>query len=125
MMIRDKVSIKKERRIRVKKRVRKKIYGTSETPRLTVYKSNRYLYVQAIDDSSGKTIASATTLEKAFEEFGRNRKSLKAAEKLGEVIAERIKEIGIKKIVFDRNGYPFHGRVKTIADAARKAGLKF
>ncbi|MCD6453962.1 MAG: 50S ribosomal protein L18 [Candidatus Aminicenantes bacterium] len=124
-MIKDKIRIKKERRLRVKKRIRKKIFGTAERPRLTIYKSNRYLYVQAVDDESGRTIAFASTLEKSFEEFGKNRKNLKAAEKLGELIAQRLKEKGIERVVFDRNGYPYHGKLKALADAARKAGLKF
>lgn len=124
-MIKDKVKVKKARRIRIKKRIRKKIFGTAERPRLTVYKSNRYLYVQAIDDEAGRTLAYATTLEKSFEEFGRNRKNIKAAEKLGEIIAQRLREKGIETVVFDRNGYPYHGKVKALADAARKAGLKF
>ncbi len=124
-MIKDKVEEKKRKRLRIKKRIRKKISGTSERPRLTVYKSNRYLYVQAVDDEAGRTLAFATTLTEDFKEFGYNRKSIKAAEKLGEKIGKMLLEKGIKKVVFDRNGYPYHGRVKAIADGARKAGLEF
>ncbi len=124
-MIKDKVELKKKRRLRIKKRIRKKITGTAERPRLTVYKSNRYLYVQAVDDEQARTIAFATTLTKDFEEFGYNRKSIKAAEKLGEKIGKLLLEKGIKRVVFDRNGYPYHGRVKAVADGARKAGLEF
>ncbi len=124
-MIKDKVEIKKRRRFRIKKRIRKKIYGTAERPRLTLYKSNRYIYVQAVNDDEGRTIAFATTLTKDFEEFGRNRKNIKAAEKLGEKIGKMLIEKGIKRVVFDRNGYPYHGRVKAVAEGARKAGLEF
>ncbi len=124
-MIKDKVEEKKRKRLRIKKRIRKKIFGTAERPRLTVYKSNRYLYVQAVDDEEGRTIAFATTLTEDFREFGYNRKNLKAAEKLGEKIGKMLLEKGIKKVVFDRNGYPYHGRVKAVADGARRAGLEF
>ncbi len=124
-MIKDKVEEKKRRRLRIKRSIRKKLAGTAERPRLTVYKSNRYLYVQAVDDERGHTLAFATTVTSDFKEFGYSRKSIKAAEKLGEKIGKILVDKGIKRVVFDRNGYPYHGRVKAIADGARKAGLEF
>ena len=124
-MVKDKVEVKKARRLRIKKRIRKKIFGTAERPRLTVYKSNRYIYVQAIDDERGVTLAAASTLEKEFREKHPNTKNKEAAAALGKIIAERLLSKGIKTVVFDRNGYPYHGRVKALADAAREAGLKF
>ncbi len=124
-MIKDKVEEKKKRRIKIRKRIKQKIIGTAERPRLTVYKSTRYIYAQAVDDSVGRTVAFASTLEKSFLELGKNRKNLKAAEKLGELIGKRLLERGVNSITFDRNGYPYHGKVKALAEAVRKAGLKF
>ncbi|ADN01481.1 50S ribosomal protein L18 [Spirochaeta thermophila] len=116
--------IKEKRRKRLKRklRVRKNVYGTPERPRMTVFKSNRHLYVQVIDDSKGHTLVAASTLEKDLSSL---RKCVADAEKLGEVIGKRALEKGIKRIAFDRNGYPYHGIVKAIAEGARKAGLEF
>ena len=113
---------KQKRRLKRKLRIRKKIRGTSDRPRITVYKSNRYTYIQAIDDTKGVTIASASNIQKEFREI-KNR--VEDAGKLGEIIAKRLKEKKIETAVFDRNGYVYHGIVKAIADGARKAGLKF
>ena len=103
----------------------KKNKGTEERPRLVVFKSNRYIYVQAVDDSKGVTIASASSLEKEVKESLNSTKNIDAAKKVGELIAKRLIEKKIEKVVFDRNGYIYHGRVKALADAAREAGLKF
>lgn len=118
-----------ELRLKRKKRIRKKILGTPEKPRVCLYKSLRYLYVQAIDDIGGKTLVSASTLEKEFKEkFGKNSyniKNLKSARVLGNIFGERLKEKKIEKIVFDRSGYSYHGRVKEIADGIREKGILF
>ena len=104
------------------KRVRGKIAGTTDCPRLDVFRSNKHIYAQVIDDSTGKTLCSASTVEKAFEGYGGNKE---AAKKVGTLIAKRALEKGITEVVFDRGGYIFHGRVKELADAAREGGLKF
>jgi len=111
-------------RRRVHERIRKKLLGTSERPRLNVYRSLNHIYVQVIDDLEGKTLVSASTAEgkKGSHPNGGN---LAAAKNVGKTIAERAKSKGIDKVVFDRGGYIYHGRVKALADAAREAGLKF
>ncbi len=115
---------KLERRQRIKKRVRKHISGTDTKPRLSVFRSNRQIYVQAIDDLHGVTLASASSLEKEITEKLKGDKK-EQARLVGELIAKRLVEKGITEAVFDRNGYLYHGRVKELADAARKGGLKF
>jgi len=102
--------------------VRKTISGTAERPRLTVFKSNKYLYVQAIDDEAGVTLAAASTLEEALKG---NRPTVATGSKLGELIGSRLGEKKISTVVFDRNGYNYHGIVKAIADGTRKTGIKF
>ena len=111
---------KDQRRLKIKYRVRNKISGTAERPRLTVFRSNKQIYVQIIDDLSGKTLAAASSL-------GMTEKMPKKeqAAKVGELIAKKAQEAGITSVVFDRNGYLYHGRVKEVADAARNGGLKF
>ncbi len=111
---------KNERRIKIKTRVRGKISGTSETPRLSVYRSNKQIYAQVIDDITGKTLASASSL-KIEDKLPKK----EIAAKVGELIAQNAKEAGVEKVAFDRNGYLYHGRIKELADAARKGGLKF
>ncbi len=107
-------------------RVRTRVEGTAERPRLCVFRSNKYLYVQVIDDLAGKTLAAAATSQKAMrEQLGGKCSNLAAASLLGKTIAERAKERGVAKVCFDRGGYRYHGRVKAIADAAREAGLEF
>ena len=103
-------------------RVRGKISGTPECPRLNVFRSNANIYAQIIDDVNGVTLVSANTLEKGFEGATGN---IEAAKKIGTVLAERAKEKGIEEVVFDRGGYIFHGRVAALAEGAREAGLKF
>ena len=112
----------KAQRLNRHKRVRGKISGTPERPRLNVFRSENNMFVQVIDDVAGVTLVSASTQEKSFEMYGGN---CAAAAKLGEIIAERAKAKGIENVVFDRGGYLYHGRVKALAEAAREAGLKF
>ncbi len=114
------MSTKLEKRIKIKKRIRGKIQGTQECPRLTVYRSNKQIYAQVIDDISGTTLAAASSLKI---EDKLPKKELAA--KVGELIALSAIEAGVENVSFDRNGYLYHGRVKELANAARKAGLKF
>ena len=117
------MATKKEiRRFKLKMRIRKKVSGTAERPRLTVFRSNKEIYAQLIDDVKGVTLASASTVEKTFERKGTK---IEQAIVIGKNIAERAKSIGIEAVVFDRNGYLYHGRVKSLADSARENGLKF
>ena len=109
-------------RIKRHSRVRGKISGTAERPRLSVFRSESNIYAQIIDDAAGVTLASASTVEKAFEGNGSN---CEAAKKIGAVIAERALQKGIEEVVFDRGGYIYHGRVKALAEGAREGGLKF
>ena len=104
------------------KRVRAKISGTAECPRLDVFRSNKHIYAQVIDDEAGKTLCSASTLDKSIEGYGGNKE---AAAKVGRLVAERALELGIKTVVFDRGGYVYHGRVQALAEGAREAGLDF
>jgi len=110
---------KVERRIKIKYRIRKKVNGTPERPRMSVFRSNKQIYVQVINDETGKTLVSASSL--GLEKMPK----VQQAEKVGEMIAEKAKAAGITAVVFDRNGYLYHGRVKQLADAARKGGLNF
>lgn len=106
-------------------RVRKKVFGTPERPRLCVYKSLRYIYAQIIDDTKGHTLVAASSLEPKLRKTLKSTKDTEAAKAVGRLIAERALAKGIKKVVFDRGGYPYHGRVAALADAAREAGLEF
>ena len=103
-------------------RVRNKISGSSEIPRLNVFRSNVHIYAQIIDDSTGKTLVSASTLEKGFDDAGTKKES---AKKIGIAVAKKAIDAGIKKVVFDRGGYNYHGRVKELAEGAREGGLEF
>ena len=109
-------------RLRRKKRIRNKIQGTPDCPRLTVFRSLKHIYAQIIDDKHGKTLVSASTMEKDHGKAGKNRGN---AETIGKRIAERAKAAKIESVVFDRNGYIYHGCVKALADAAREGGLRF
>lgn len=106
------------------KRIRKNLIGTSERPRLRVFKSSKHTYAQIIDDATGKTIVSMSTVDKAFE-AGEEKGKTAAAKVVGKVIAERAKAAGITAVVFDRGGYIYHGRVKALSEGAREAGLDF
>jgi large subunit ribosomal protein L18 len=105
-------------------RVRKNLFGTAERPRLNVYRSNKHIYAQLIDDTNGVTIVSASTVDNEFN-VDSTTGSMDAASKVGELIAKRAQDKGHKSVVFDRGGYLYHGRVKALADAAREAGLEF
>ena len=114
-----------DRRVRIHRRVRKKVHGTAERPRLAVFRSLRHISVQAIDDEGQRTLAAASTGEKAFQDkmkTGGNRESSKM---IGEIIAERLKKIGVDAVVFDRGGFSYHGRVRALAEGAREKGLNF
>ncbi|MDC1541986.1 50S ribosomal protein L18 [Candidatus Pseudothioglobus singularis] len=115
----DRNEIRKKRHARV----RKTITGTNERPRLNVYRSNKHIYVQLIDDTEGKTLVSASTLDKELDLESTS--NVEAAAKVGELIAKRAQDKGYKSVVFDRGGYLYHGRVKAVAEAAREAGLEF
>ena len=104
------------------KRIRGKISGTAERPRLSVFRSEKHIYAQIIDDTAGKTLVSASSVEKGFEGPGSNKE---AARKVGKTVAERAVKAGIEEVVFDRGGYIYHGRVQELAEGAREGGLKF
>ena len=110
---------KVERRIKIKYRIRKSVFGTAERTRMSVFRSNKQIYAQVINDIEGKTLASASSL--GLEAMPK----IEQAAKVGELIAAKAKEAGVESVVFDRNGYLYHGRVKSLADAARKGGLNF
>ena len=123
-----KVTNRDERRQRIKYRIRKRVRGTAERPRLSVFRSVTHIYAQVIDDHSGRTIASASSVEPAVKaklSDGARAGNNKGAGVVGQEIAERLKAQGISQVVFDRNGFLYHGRIKEVADAARKAGLEF
>ena len=111
-----------KQRLKRHKRIRAKISGTAERPRLSVYRSEQNIYVQVIDDTVGRTLVSASSVEK---ECGKEGGNIESAKRVGKLVAERAAAAGIEEVVFDRGGYLFHGRVKALAEAAREAGLKF
>jgi large subunit ribosomal protein L18 len=106
-------------------RIRRKVRGSDERPRLSVYRSLQHIYVQVISDVSGQTIAAASTATTSVREGLKSCRSVAAATSVGKAIADRCREKGIKEVIFDRNGFLYHGRVKALAEAAREAGLKF
>lgn len=114
------MATKENRRLKIKTRVRGKVSGTTERPRLTVFRSNKQIYAQVIDDTTGKTLASASSLKMDLKAPKKE-----VAAKVGEAVAKAAQEAGIQAVVFDRNGYLYHGRIKELADAARNGGLKF
>ncbi len=111
------------RRNRIKMRVRKVVKGTADRPRMSVFRSNKQIYVQLVDDLAQQTLVSASSSDKSFGEEKMNK--IEQAKKVGKLMAERATAAGINTVVFDRNGYLYHGRVKSLADAAREGGLKF
>lgn len=119
--MRDKRELKERRR----QRIRKKISGTNERPRLSVFRSLNHIYAQIVDDTTGRTLVSASTLDKEFKEVKGNKSNIEFAKKVGAMIAEKALNIGIQKVVFDRAGYRYHGCIKALADAAREKGLQF
>lgn len=114
-----------EARYKRQKRIRKKIKGSPEKPRLCVFRSNKHIYAQLIEDKNGHTLASASTLSKELKGQLKSTNNIEAAKKVGELIAKLALEKNIQRIVFDRNGYKYHGKVKAIAESAREHGLKF
>jgi large subunit ribosomal protein L18 len=124
--ITKRMKAKRERRERAHLRVRKSVRGSAERPRLSVYKSLRFIYAQVIDDDLGTTLAAASSADPAIrEQVGVSTGSKAAAKLVGELVAARAKERGVEKVVFDRGGYIYHGRVQVLADAAREKGLQF
>ncbi|MHC5113514.1 MAG: 50S ribosomal protein L18 [Planctomycetota bacterium] len=119
----NRIELKSRRHTRRKKSIRRKILGLPSRPRLTVFRSAKHIYAQVIDDLQGRTLVAASTTDKAGKQP--NGGNCNAAAAVGKTLAERAKEAGIDAVVFDRNGYRFHGRVKALADAAREGGLKF
>jgi len=118
-----KVKNRKEyRRLKIKRRIRKKVNGSADRPRMTVFRSNKQIYVQLVDDLSGRTLAAASSRDEEIAAQKVNK--IEQAALVGKFIANKAKEAGIEEVVFDRNGYLYHGRVKSLADAARKGGLK-
>jgi len=120
-MLRD----KRNARLRRKRRIRQRVNGSAERPRLSVFRSARHIYAQVIDDAAGKTLVGLSTLSKEIRDNVSGLKKREAAEKVGEAVAARCKELDIEQVVFDRNGYRYHGRVSALAAGARKGGLKF
>jgi len=121
----DKLHKKVESRMRRKKRIRKKMSGTTERPRLTVYRSNDHIYVQVVNDTERKTLLGASTLTPAIREEVSKLGKMDSAKRVGKLVAQLCKDKNIEMVVFDRNGYMYHGRVKALAEAAREAGLIF
>ena len=122
------MAVEKDRKVaRVRRhlRVRRKVMGTAERPRLCVYKSLHHIYAQLVDDTAGRTLAAASSLEKALAQGLKSTKSTEAAAVVGKTLAERAVQTGITQVVFDRGGWPYHGKSKALAEAAREAGLKF
>jgi large subunit ribosomal protein L18 len=122
------IKTKEDRRDRIKYRIRKRVQGNQDRPRLTVFRSVAHMYVQVVDDMTGTTIASASTVEpKVKGALAKTAKggNIEGAKAIGRTIAERLLEKGVKRVVFDRNGFLYHGRVKAVAEAAREAGLEF
>lgn len=113
---------KRDRRIRIKQRVRKHIAGTSERPRLSVFRSNKEIYAQLVNDQNGETLLTASSLDKSFKKEGTKSD---VAREVGKLLAQKATEKGIESVAFDRNGYLYHGRVKALAEGAREGGLNF
>ena len=123
-----KIKTKDDRRERIKYRLKKRVRGSDARPRLTVFRSVSHIYVQVVDDMTGRTIASASSVEASLKgALGKDAKggNIAGAQAIGKTIASRLIEKGVKRVVFDRNGFLYHGRIKAVADAAREAGLEF
>jgi len=119
------MNIRQQARLKRKKRIRKKIYGTTERPRLSVFRSSRHIYAQIIDDTAGRTIVAASTVDQQTKDAPKFKNKVAAANFVGKIVGERALNQGIKKVVFDRNGFLYHGRVKSLSEGARKTGLVF
>ena len=119
------LNIKKQARLKRKKRIRKNIVGTPQRPRLCVFRSAKHIYAQVIDDTRGQTLATASSLEKTIKASPDTSNKKSTANMVGKLVAERALDKGVKQIVFDRNGFLYHGRVKAVSDGARETGLDF
>jgi len=119
------VKTKEDIRARIHRRIRKRMSGTPERPRLAVFRSQSHIYAQLIDDDAGRTLCSASSLDKELKGDAKRGADVDSAKKVGQLIASRAKEKGIEAVVFDRGGFQYHGRIKALADAARESGLKF
>lgn len=116
---------RREARLKRAKKIRKKVFGTPERPRLRVFRSDKHIYAQVIDDTTGHTLAAASTLTPALRDEIKGKKKIEKAFAVGEFLGKLCLEKGIKKVVFDRGGFKYHGRIKALADGARKSGLEF
>ncbi len=121
----DTAAFRKEARLKRQKRIRKRVVGCVERPRLSVFRSAKHIYAQIIDDSRGVTLASASSVEKSVREQPKFENKIALAAHVGKLVAERAREKGLETVVFDRNGFLYHGRIKAVSEGARKAGLKF
>jgi len=119
------MNIRQQARLKRKKRIRKKIHGTPQRPRLSVFRSARHIYAQIIDDTGGRTLTAASTVDQQAKDAPKFKNKVAAANFVGKVVGERALNQGIKEVVFDRNGFLYHGRVKSLSEGARKAGLIF
>lgn len=119
------LSQKTQARLKRKKRIRKKLIGSADRPRLCVFRSAKHIYAQVIDDSVGQTLVAASSAEKAVRDKAESKNKVADANVVGQVIGQRAMEKGVKQVVFDRNGFLYHGRIKAVSEGARKAGLKF
>jgi large subunit ribosomal protein L18 len=119
------LNLKTESRLKRKKRIRKKLVGTGNRPRLCVFRSAKHIYAQIIDDSLGQTLAAASSMEKAVRENPDSKNKVATATAVGKIIGQRAMEKGFKQVVFDRNGFLYHGRIKAVSEGAREAGLEF
>jgi large subunit ribosomal protein L18 len=124
-VLKDKTTERKIRDTRLRKRIRERVQGTPERPRLHVFKSNAYIYTQVIDDRKGTVLLTASTLEKEVRAKVKSTKNKDACVLLGELLGQRLKTARIDKVVFDRGTHPYHGRIKTLAEAIRKEGIQF
>jgi large subunit ribosomal protein L18 len=119
------MNIRQQARLKRKKRIRKKIHGTTQRPRLSVFRSARHIYAQVIDDTAGRTLAAASTVDQQAKDAPKFKNKMAAANFIGKLVGERALNQGIKEVVFDRNGFLYHGRVESLSKGARKAGLIF
>jgi len=119
------MNIRQQARLKRKKRIRKKIHGTPQRPRLSVFRSARHIYAQIIDDTAGRTLAAASTIDQQAKDAPKFKNKVAAANFVGKLVCERALNQGIKEVVFDRNGFLYHGRVKSLSEGARKGGLVF
>ena len=119
------MNIRQQARLKRKKRIRKKIHGTPERPRLSVFRSARHIYAQIIDDTAGRTLVAASTADQKAKDVPKFKDKVEAAKFVGKLVGERALDQGIKEVVFDRNGFLYHGRVESLSKGARKAGLIF